>query len=101
VEGPLMGFFGALSRAAHETVPRGLAYFLRNPPGAMGLAFDRFLLGWAGAFRSMAAIDEAQRRLVSDQARYRESRPGTVWPIGTIVLYSALAFVIFLLVYLL
>ncbi len=100
VEGPLMSTFGLLSRTAHETIPRAMQHFIRNPAAAMRLAYDRFQLGWAGAFRSMDAIDRAQVRLKQDQGRYEEAKVGRVWPIGTIVLYSAIAFVIFLLVYL-
>ena len=100
VAGPLMAFFGLLSRTVHETIPRGLGYFAKNPGGAMRLAFDRFLLGWAGFFRSMDAIDRAQARLTGDQARYQATSPGAAWPIGTTVLYSAVAFLIFLLLYL-
>jgi len=81
-------------------VPHGLRYFAKNPAGAMKLALDRFLLGWAGMFRSMGAIDRAQHRLTKDQARYETARPGAVWPIGTTVLYSVIAFLLFLLVYL-
>ncbi|MDF1700985.1 MAG: Na(+)/H(+) antiporter subunit D [Planctomycetota bacterium] len=100
VAGPLMGAFGWLSRSVHETVPRGLRYFAKNPGGAARLAYDRFLLGWAGAFRSMEAIDRAQARLQGDQGRYEATSPGAAWPIGTTVLYSAVAFLIFLLTYL-
>jgi multicomponent Na+:H+ antiporter subunit D len=100
VSGPLMAGFGWLSRTAHETVPYGLRYFAKNPAGAMKLAVDRFLLGYAGVFRSMGAIDRAQGRLVRDQRRYEDARPGAVWPIGTTVLYSVIAFLVFLLVYL-
>lgn len=100
VGGPLMAGFDWLSRTAHETLPEGLRYFAKNPAGAMKLAVDRFLLGWAGMFRSMGAIDRAQHRLVKDQSRYEEARPGAVWPIGTTVLYSVIAFLVFLLVYL-
>ncbi len=100
VGGPLMAFFGFLSRAVHEQIPAGLGYFAKNPGGAMRLAFDRFMLGWAGFFRSMEAIDRAQARLTGDQARYRATSPGAAWPIGTTVLYSAVAFLIFLLLYL-
>ena len=100
VGGSLMGAFGWLSRAAHETIPRGLRYFAKNPGGAARLAYDRFLLGWAGFFRSMDAIDAAQARLTGDQARYQATSPGAAWPIGTTVLYSAVAFLIFLLLYL-
>jgi multicomponent Na+:H+ antiporter subunit D len=99
--GPLQRALGGMSAVLNEKLPAGLQHFVRNPPGAMRLAYDRFLLGWAGAFRSMGAIDRAQQRLQADQVRYVEARPGAVWPIGTIVLYSAIAFVIFLLVYLL
>lgn len=100
VAGPLMGLFGVLSRAVHEQIPAGLGYFAKNPGGAMRLAYDRFMLGWAGFFRSMDAIDAAQARLSGDQARYRATSPGAAWPIGTTVLYSAVAFLIFLLLYL-
>jgi multicomponent Na+:H+ antiporter subunit D len=101
VEGPLMATFGWLSRALHERLPAALAHFAKNPPGAMRLGYDRVLLAWAGAFRSMGAVDRAQHDLEEDQARYEASRPGATWPIGTTVLYSAVAFLVFLLVYLL
>ncbi len=100
VGGPLMSGFGWMSRMAHETVPQSFAYFAKNPAGAMKLALDRFVLGWAGISGSMRAIDRAQWRLLRDQRRYREARPGAVWPIGTTVLYSVIAFLVFLLVYL-
>ncbi len=100
VGGPLMATFGWMSRMAHETLPRALGYFAKNPAGAMQLAYDRFLLGWAGMFRSMGAIDRAQARLTRDQGRYERAQPGAVWPIGTSVLYSVIAFLVFLLVYL-
>jgi len=100
VGGPLMGAFGWMSRVAHERVPHALGYFAKNPAGAMQLAYDRFLLSWAGMCRSMEAIDGAQARLTQDQGRYEHARPGAVWPIGTSVLYSVIAFLIFLLVYL-
>jgi multicomponent Na+:H+ antiporter subunit D len=101
VEGPLMRIFGRMSRFAHEELPAGLAHFARNPPGAMKLAFDRFQLGWAGFFRSRDSFDRARKRLAEDQARYASGQPGSAWPIGTIVLYTTLAFILFLVVYLL
>ena len=100
VQGPLMSFFGLLSTTVHETIPRALQHFALNPAGAMQLAYDRFVLGFAGGFRSMSSIDKAQARLRTDQQRYQRARPGANWSIGTTVLYSAIAFLIFLLFYL-
>ena len=100
VAGPLMGIFAWLSKTAHETIPGALRHFALNPAGAMQLAYDRFVLGFAGGFRSMASIDRAQGRLRSDQGRYEKAAPGANWSIGTSVLYAAIAFLVFLLFYL-
>ncbi|MDA1194164.1 MAG: Na(+)/H(+) antiporter subunit D [Planctomycetota bacterium] len=97
-QGPLMRIFGWLSKAVHETIPTGLRYFARNPGGAVRLAFDRVALGWAGLFRGMPAVDAAQERLREDQARFAETTPGAAWPISTTVLYTAVVFLVFLLV---
>ena len=100
VKGPLMGGFGRLSEVVHETIPGALRHFARSPQGAMQLAYDRFVLGFAGGFRSMRSVDRAQAHLRADQARYHRARPGAAWSIGTTVLYAAIAFLIFLLLYL-
>ena len=100
VAGPLMSFFGWMSALAHDRIPAALKYFSRNPAGAVKLAVDRALLAGAGAFGSMQRIDRAQKRLREDQARYLEDRHGTEWPIGVSVLYTAVAFFIFLIIYL-
>ena len=100
VSGPLMAAFSWMSRTAHETIPRALNHFAFNPAGAMQLAYDRFVLGLAGGFRSMDSVDKAQARLKTDQRRYQQARPGANWSIGTTVLYAAVAFLIFLLFYL-
>jgi multicomponent Na+:H+ antiporter subunit D len=101
VEGPLMRLFSGFSHFVHESVPMRMHHAARNPGGAMQLVYDRFLLGLAGFFGGPEEVDRAQVRLRRDQSRYAWTRPGAAWPIGTTVLYSVIAFVIFLLVYLL
>jgi len=100
VEGPLMATFERMSAFAHEDVPKALRHFAKSPQGAMQLAYDRFVLGFAGGFRSMRSVDRARAHLRADQARYQRARPGAAWSIGTTVLYAAIAFLIFLLLYL-
>ncbi len=100
VEGPLMAVFGGLSRIVHEVIPDRLSTFAKNPAGSMKLAYDRARLGFAGAFAPLPVVERMRADLEADQGRYERTRPGSVWPIGTTVLYMALLFLIFLIVYL-
>ncbi|MEZ6006650.1 MAG: proton-conducting transporter membrane subunit [Planctomycetota bacterium] len=96
VRGPLMAFFGGLHRFAHETVPGTLWTAARNPPGAMMLVWRRVRLAAASLVGSRADVAEAQSALARDEARYEARSPATSWPIGNIVLYVALVFVLYL-----
>ena len=69
-----------------------------NDPVATDDDFNTLVMRIRAA--TMDAIDAAQARLTGDQARYQATSPGAAWPIGTTVLYSAVAFLIFLLLYL-
>ena len=91
-----MAFFGGLHRFAHETVPGTLWTAARNPPGAMMLVWRRVRLAAASLVGSRADVAEAQSALARDEARYEARSPATSWPIGNIVLYVALVFVLYL-----
>ena len=99
VDGPLMRFFGGLSRAAHEHVPRALWHAAKNPAGMMRIGYDRLRLA-AAAFGSAEQFERRRQVLRYDQARYEATPPGTPWPIGTVVLYAAVLFLAVLLAYL-
>ncbi|MDJ0973078.1 MAG: Na(+)/H(+) antiporter subunit D [Planctomycetota bacterium] len=100
VSGPLMTAFGWIGTFFHERVPNALIYFSKNPSGAMKLGYDRVLLAWAGLFGQPHQMDYARARLETDQARYRDTRASSTWPIGTTVLYMSLVFFLYLIIYL-
>ena len=98
VTGPLLRLFEALSRFAHETVPGILWAAAKNPRGALMLLWRRIRLAGAGLLGSRAALDRQTLALARDQARY-DAEPGAgAYPIGSIVLFAALIFVVYLVV---
>lgn len=90
VKGPLMALFVRLSRWAHVDVPRGLAFFARNPAGCTRLGYERVRMGWAGFVGFREAIDEAQARFERQAVLYRSTPAAATWPIGRTVLFGAL-----------
>lgn len=99
--GPVQRALGAVSGFFHGPLPAALQAFAGNPPGAMKLLYDRLLLAGAGLAGSPARWERARARLAADRERFARAPSGAAWPIGTTVLYVAVALLILLVAYLL
>lgn len=99
--GPVQRVLGRVSAFFNESIPAATASFLRNPPGAMRLLYDRMLLAWAGLTGGPQAWERARQRVDADRVRFEQAPSGAAWPVGTTVLYASVVFLVVLVAYLL